>query len=154
MFFGNMCETLGLLYIVAVLGQHGMEIGVIDGVGEELKHEDLEDRTAEFDPHVVGIACMMAETYSDSAETAKIARQAPPKAKLILGGYNASFVADKIIDNLPAADYVVVGEGEYTFLDLVPAQFRDNATRMREQKIIYFSLFRQRVSERKNFQAV
>lgn len=117
--FGNMCEPLGLLYLAAVLEQHGMEVGVIDGVGEELKHEDIEDRIAEFDPDIVGIACMMAETYSDSAEVARIARRAVPKAKIILGGHNASFVADKIIDNLPEADYIVVGEGEHTFLELV-----------------------------------
>lgn len=117
--FGNMCEPLGLLYMAAVLEQHGIEVGVIDGVGEELKHEELENRIAEFGPDVVGIACMMTETYSDSAEMVRIARRAAPKAKIILGGHNASFVADKIIENLPEVNYVVVGEGEYTFLELV-----------------------------------
>jgi radical SAM superfamily enzyme YgiQ (UPF0313 family) len=33
-------------------------------------------------------------------------------------------VADRIIENLPEADYVVVGEGEHTFLEL--AQSPDN----------------------------
>ena len=117
--FTNMCEPLGLLYMAAVLEQHGIEVRVIDGIGEGLTHEELENRIAEFDPDVVGIACMMTETYSDSAETARIARRAAPKAKIILGGHNASFVADKIIENLPEADYIVVGEGEYTFLELV-----------------------------------
>ena len=117
--FTTMCEPLGLLYMAAVLEQRGIEVGVIDGIGEGLKHEDLENRIAEFSPDVVGIACMMTETYSDSAEMARIARRAAPKAKIILGGHNASFVAGKIIENLPEADYVVVGEGEYTFLELV-----------------------------------
>ena len=117
--FTTMCEPLGLLYMAAVLEQHGIEVGVIDGIGEGLKHEDLENRIAEFSPDVVGIACMMTETYPDSAEMARIARRAAPKAKIILGGHNASFVADNIIENLPEADYVVVGEGEYTFLELV-----------------------------------
>jgi radical SAM superfamily enzyme YgiQ (UPF0313 family) len=117
--FTNMCEPLGLLYIAAVLEQHGIEVGVIDGIGEGLKLEDLEDRIVEFGPDVVGIACMMTETYSDSAEVARIVKRAAPKAKIILGGHNASFVAEKIIETLPEADYVVVGEGEYTFLELV-----------------------------------
>jgi len=117
--FSSMCEPLGLLYMAAVLEQHGIEVRVIDGIGEGLKHEELDNRIAEFGPDVVGIACMMAETYSDSAEMTRIARRAAPKAKIILGGHNASLVADKIIENLPEADYVVVGEGEYVFLELV-----------------------------------
>ena len=117
--FTTMCEPLGLLYMAAVLEQHGIEVGVIDGIGEGLTHEDLENRIAEFSPDVVGIACMMTETYSDSAEMARVTRRAAPKAKIVLGGHNASFMADKIIENLPEADYVVVGEGEYTFLELV-----------------------------------
>ncbi len=127
--FGNMCKPLGLLYMAAVLEQHGIEVGVIDGVGEELKHEELEDRIAEFGPDVVGIACMMTETYSDSAEMVRIARRAAPKAKIILGGHNASFVAEKIIENLPEADYVVVGEGEYTFLELVRSMSNKSSIR-------------------------
>ncbi|KUO41185.1 MAG: hypothetical protein AVW06_01640, partial [Hadesarchaea archaeon DG-33-1] len=125
-----------LLYIGALLERHGMEVGVIDGVGEELKHEDLEDRIVGFDPDVVGIACMMAETYSDSAETARIARRAAPKAKIILGGHNASFVADKIIHNLPESDYVVVGEGEHTFLELVRSI--DNKSNIRRVKGVMY----------------
>ena len=117
--FSSMCEPLGLIYMAAVLEQHGIDVGVIDGHIEGLKHEELESRIAEFDPDVVGIACMMAETYSDSAEVTRTARRAAPKAKIILGGHNSSFVADKIIENLPEADYVVVGEGEHTFLELL-----------------------------------
>ena len=117
--FTNMCEPLGLLYMAAMLEQNGMKVKVIDGIAERLSHEDLERKIAESDPDVVGIAYMMAETYADSAEVARTAKRSAPKAKIVLGGHNASFVAAKIIENLPEADYVVVGEGEFTFLELV-----------------------------------
>lgn len=119
--FSDMCEPLGLLYIAAVLEKNGIKVGVIDGIGERLWHEDLDAKIAEFRPDVVGVANMMAETYQDVADTVRIAKRAAPKAKIIIGGHNASFVADKIIENLPEVDYVVVGEGEYTFLELVHA---------------------------------
>jgi len=119
--FTNMCEPLGLLYIAAVLEKNGVKVKVIDGIAERLSHEDLEGKIAGFKPDVVGVASMMAETYRDAAETVKIARRAVPEAKIVIGGHNASFVAGKIIENLPDVDYVVVGEGEYTFLELAQA---------------------------------
>lgn len=115
----SICEPLGLLYIAAVLEKNGAKVRVIDGIAERLSHEDLEGKIADFKPDVVGVASMMAETYRDAAETVRIARRAAPKVKIVIGGHNASFVADKIIENLPEVDYVVVGEGEYTFLELL-----------------------------------
>jgi len=115
----SVCEPLGLLYIASVLEQHGVEVEVIDGVAEGLRHEDLQCRMIESGPDVVGIGCMMTETFSDAMETANTAKSAVPEAKVVIGGHYASFVADKIIETFPDVDYVVVGEGEYTFFDLV-----------------------------------
>ena len=115
----GLCEPLGLLYVASVLEQHGIEVEVVDGAAEGLDHEGLESRIAEFNPGVIGIACMMTETYPDSVEATKTARRAAPNARIIMGGHSASFMADKIIENLPEVDHVVVGEGELTFLELV-----------------------------------
>lgn len=117
--FTGLCEPIGLLSIATVLEKNGIETDVIDGVASGLKHKDLGSRVEEFKPDIVGIGSMMTETCSDSMEAVKIAKQAAPEAKVVIGGHNASFVADKLIANLPELDYVVVGEGEHTFLELI-----------------------------------
>lgn len=113
------CEPLGLLSVAAVLEEHGAEVAVIDGAAEGIGQEKLESRISEFNPEVIGVAYMMTELYPDSMEAVKTARRAAPEAKIVAGGHYASFVADKIIETSPDVDYAVVGEGEYTFLELV-----------------------------------
>jgi len=113
------CEPLGLLSVAAVLEEHGVEVAVIDAAAEGIGQEKLESRISEFNPEVIGVAYMMTELYRDSTEAVKTARRAAPEAKIVVGGHYASFVADKIIETSPDVDYVVVGEGEYTFLELV-----------------------------------
>lgn len=115
----GLCEPLGLLSLAAVLEEHGIEVGVIDGAAEGIGQEKLEAKISEFNPEVIGVAYMMTEIYPDSTEAVKTARRAAPEAKIVAGGHYASFVADKIIETSPDVDYVVVGEGEYTFLELV-----------------------------------
>jgi len=113
------CEPLGLLSVAAVLEEHGAEVAVIDGAAEGIGQEKLESRISEFNPDVIGVAYMMTELYPDSTEAVKTARLAAPEAKIVVGGHYASFVADKIIETSPDVDYVVVGEGEYAFSELV-----------------------------------
>jgi radical SAM superfamily enzyme YgiQ (UPF0313 family) len=113
------CEPLGLLSVGAVLEEHGIEVAVIDGAAEGIGQEKLESRISEFNPDVIGVAYMMTELYPDSTEAVKTAKRAAPEAKIVVGGHYASFVGDKIIETSPEVDYVVVGEGENTFLELV-----------------------------------
>ncbi|MDI6820269.1 MAG: cobalamin B12-binding domain-containing protein [Candidatus Hodarchaeaceae archaeon] len=97
----GLSEPLGLLYIAAVLERRGIEVTVLDGAAEGITQEELGRRISEFNPKVIGIACMMTELCPDSIETVKTARQAIPEAKIVVGGHHASFVADKIIETSP-----------------------------------------------------
>lgn len=115
----NLCEPISLLYLAAPLERHGVEVSVIDGAAEGLDQAKLESRIAEVDPHIIGVGCMMTETFPDAMEAVRTAKRAAPNAKIVMGGHHASFVADKIIDAFADVNYVVVGEGEHTFLDLV-----------------------------------
>ena len=52
-------------------------------------------------------------------EIARIAKEVNPHSKVVFGGVGATFLWEHLLRNFPQIDYVVPGEGEYTFLQLV-----------------------------------
>ncbi|MCA9289531.1 MAG: cobalamin-dependent protein, partial [Phycisphaerales bacterium] len=73
----------------------------------------------DFAPDIVGLSCMTHEA-SVAHELAKQIKVRAPCTKVIVGGPYTGGNPEKILQN-PAIDYVVVGEGEWTFLELVEA---------------------------------
>ncbi|MCA9772627.1 MAG: B12-binding domain-containing radical SAM protein [Myxococcales bacterium] len=73
----------------------------------------------DFAPDIVGLSCMTHEA-SVAHELAKQIKVRAPFTKVIVGGPYTGGNPEKILQN-PAIDYVVVGEGEWTFLELVEA---------------------------------
>ncbi len=72
------------------------------------------------DSDVVGVTCLYhnQETAQSIAEALK---KQDPNKKIIFGGQNVSnkFMANLILTQIPAVDYVVLGEGEEALLGLV-----------------------------------
>lgn len=74
---------------------------------------------AEFKPDVVGVTAYSAE----SEEAKSLCRQtkaALPSALVVMGGYHATMATADVLAE-PAVDFVVVGEGEQTFPELLSA---------------------------------
>ena len=54
-----------------------------------------------------------------AVEIANIAKRINPKVKVIFGGVGATFLYHHLLKNFDCIDYIVIGEGEYTFLELI-----------------------------------
>ncbi len=109
---------LGILYIAAYMemqGRHGVE--VIDAQVEELTGEQLKERVRRAAPDVVGITAMTF-TLLDVLETIRVVKAVAPEARVVIGGPHAHLFPVETL-NLPGVDYVVMGEGEYVFSELV-----------------------------------
>jgi radical SAM superfamily enzyme YgiQ (UPF0313 family) len=109
---------LGLLYIAAharVNTPH--DIRVIDAVVEELSYDELKERVARETPDVIGVTATTF-TLVDAVETVRVAKEAAPLAKVILGGPHPYIYPEESI-NLPGIDYLVLGEGELIFSALL-----------------------------------
>ena len=109
---------LGILYIAAYMetqGRHSVE--VIDAQVEELTSEHLKERVRQSSPDVVGITAM---TFSilDVLETIRVVKAVVPESKIVIGGPHAHLFPIETL-NLPGVDFVVMGEGEYVFSELV-----------------------------------
>jgi radical SAM superfamily enzyme YgiQ (UPF0313 family) len=126
---------LGLAYLAAVLEQEDFEVRIMDCPVCEMNHEQLRADLASFEPTLIGIASM-TPTIPSALKSARVAKEACPDAKVIMGGPHATFADKQILTEEAAVDIVVRGEGEETLLEL--AQHSPNLEKLHEIKGITF----------------
>jgi len=109
---------LGLLYVAAyVKANTDYEVRLIDALLENIGQEQIKCLMASFMPDVVGITAL-SMTMVDVMQTVQTAKTEHPGAKVVLGGPHPHLFPEETI-NLPGVDYIVTGEGEIAFCDLV-----------------------------------
>ncbi len=77
-----------------------------------------------FAPEMVGVTAMTAN-YPIAARVISEVRRRAPRAVTVLGGAHATALPEEILAELPELDYVVVGEGEATLVELARIVERD-----------------------------
>ena len=108
-----------MLYIAAnIRAQRDDEIKVIDAFCENLSQETLVNRISKEAPKVVGLNCS-THTFLDAVNTLTEVRKKLPDAFLILGGYHATFAAERILKEYPCVDFIIKGEAEHSLIQLL-----------------------------------
>jgi len=79
----------------------------------------FENTLLDFRPDVIGLTAYTAEEEATKA-LAQRAKRVLPDAPVVWGGYHATMALDDALDE-PSVDFVVRGEGEATFPELVQA---------------------------------
>lgn len=115
---GTMYPSMGLAAVGAVAEQEGFRIKAIDCEAEGLDYDELGERIKEYQPDVIGM-----QTFCNTINRAlKIAKQVKegidPDIKIVLGGVQAALFPEKYVAN-QYVDFVVVGEGEIIFKNLL-----------------------------------
>lgn len=109
---------LGLGYIASVLRQNDFtQVDLFDPEAENSSFEEIENRIGKFSPEIVGLSFVTAN-YSSAQEIAKIIKKINPAILVIAGGIHASALPKETLLENPEIDLVVIGEGEYTFLEI------------------------------------
>lgn len=106
---------LGIGYIAAVLEKAGHEVSFIDSQASNLTIEEFRARLTELKPDIAGITSM-TPTFLGALEAAKIAKEAG--AIVVIGGPHLAVLPRESL-SYPFIDYGIIGEGEYSMLDLV-----------------------------------
>ena len=130
----NRTPQLGPLYLLAVLEQHGFEGRLFDARIDRRAFSQLLD----FKPEVVGVSAV-TPGYLGGLSVAKKLKEVLPDVPIVFGGPHPTSLPREVAAE-PAVDYVVVGEGEVTFLDLC-LRLRDRETSpasLREVKNLVF----------------
>lgn len=126
---------LGLLYVAAYLeARAAHEIAVIDAQVEELSYPHLAERVKQYAPDVVGMTAMTF-TLLDVIQTIQLVKANAPDARVVIGGPHAHLFPEETL-NLPGVDFVVVGEGEEVFSQLV--QHIDNPEQLMQIRGLFF----------------
>jgi len=107
---------LGLLYLAGSLLQAGFEVEIVDGCREGRRA--IEDALARFRPDVVGTVCL-TPARKKAIEVARIAKAFDPGIQVVLGGAHATIMYQQLLENYPEVDFIVLGEGERSMVEIV-----------------------------------
>jgi radical SAM superfamily enzyme YgiQ (UPF0313 family) len=105
---------LGILYLSAHLKARGFDVGVFDGTFQSLS--DFSELLVAWRPRIVGVYVNMM-TKRHALKMMTLARNAG--ATVVVGGPDPPYYAAEYLD--AGAHVVVLGEGEATLEELVPA---------------------------------
>jgi anaerobic magnesium-protoporphyrin IX monomethyl ester cyclase len=108
---------LGLAYLAAVLEKEGVDVKILDNYLFNMSTSFIEHYLLSYKPDIVGITCGTA-TYQTTMQTARTVKQALPSVPVVVGGPHPTLRPREMLTH-EEIDVVVVGEGEYTFRELV-----------------------------------
>lgn len=109
---------LGLMYVASHAEKHtNHEIEILDTQVEEMDYDVIKQEVAKRKPDVVGIQTMTF-TLIDAILTAKTVKEVDKSIHVCLGGPHVNIFPEETM-SIPYVDSLVLGEGEYTFADLV-----------------------------------
>jgi len=112
---GSLSPPLSILYLGAFLERAGVEVSYLD-----LRIHNLKDLYSELEkePLLVGVSSMTGYQLIGAVEVLKAVKERAPQTPTVLGGVHVSMLPEQsLADEL--VDFVVVGEGEATLLELV-----------------------------------
>jgi len=111
-------HPLGVMMIASVARERGhADVHILDMKVEDWTPQRCVEELEKLAPDVVGLSAM---TYEAGCmhELAKLVRERLPDAKVVCGGPHPSVAADDVMED-EAVDFVVRGEGEMTFADVL-----------------------------------
>lgn len=107
---------LGLLQLGSYAKTLGLKVRVVDNIGFGYSLKQFLKRVKQFNPHLV---CLTASTttFNNCVRTVKALKSRFPGVKVVVGGPHVSVLPEQVLRE--GADFVVRGEGERTFEELV-----------------------------------
>ena len=132
---GNL--PLGLMYIAAVVEKAGHKVEILDAfmtdsslwktgdtvyIGMPYRRimEEIQNRK----PDIVGVANPFTSQVENAIKVCNIVKRADPNILTVVGGPHVSAVPEEFLKEAKNVDIVVIGEGEYTMLEIANCRER------------------------------
>lgn len=110
---------LGLASIAAVLREAGHGVTLFDAaLHNRVTNEQWADRIARLAPDVVGFSAL-TPAFHDAYDVCLRVKDLLPDVKTVFGGVHVSWGRELLMAEYPAIDYIVAGEGEPAFRELL-----------------------------------
>ncbi len=108
---------LGFVYLGGSLKHLPVEVEIYDAMSKFHSFEDVEKNLEEKKPFLVATTAY-TPTFSAAVEVLRLAKKLNPHTWTVIGGVHPTFQWRDTLDN-EAVDFVIRGEGEETFAELV-----------------------------------
>jgi radical SAM superfamily enzyme YgiQ (UPF0313 family) len=128
---------IGTYYLGAVLKANHYDIEILNWYNINKTPERIKEILKEKEPDIIGFSILHANRWG-GIEIARIARQLNPDVKIVFGGVGATFLWKHFLTHFPEIDFIVMREGEYTFLNLVKCIERANYENIKDIRGISF----------------
>lgn len=109
---------IGLAYLAAYLREKDIEVELIDSPIEGITFKDLRKKIRNSKPDVIGITANTMQIF-EANKTAKIIKNIDKDLPVIIGGYHATAIPIKTLEEFTYFNYLVYGEGEITTYELI-----------------------------------
>lgn len=106
---------LGLAYITSMLKKNNIETKIVDLNAENI---NIGTYLSNEKPEIVGISSIVTNA-SKALEIAKTAKKVVPQSFVTMGGPYPTMIGEQLLTRHKEVDAVVMGEAEYSFLELV-----------------------------------
>ena len=120
---GTTGPPLGLAYLASMV-RDAHDVRIVDSLAEDYNYGDVERIIKKYDPDVVGITSTTS-MIPDAYAIAKIAKRYNENVKIVMGGPHVTFLPERTFQECPYIDFIVRGEGELTFRELIDSLERD-----------------------------
>jgi len=110
---------IGLYYIGALLIENNYDTEIVNLADDKKDPVALFQRIVKKEhPDIIGFSVINPNRWN-AMECAKAARQILPHVTIVFGGPGPTFLFEHLLTVCPDIDFIVTGEGEITFLELV-----------------------------------
>lgn len=124
---GATLPHLGLLMLGAVLKRGGHRVRVWDASAQGAGYEKTAAEAERFRPDIIALTAVTPSIVK-TVKLAEILKALYPSVPVIIGGPHFTAVPEATLQDHPIFDYGVMGEGEYTIVDLVEQLAAGNRT--------------------------
>ncbi len=144
---GNL--PLGLMYVAAVLEKSGYKTEILDAfqtdfpfrklgdvTGVGMPYGRISDEIQRRKPGIVGIANPFTCQVEHAIKVADIVKEIDPSILTVVGGPHVTVVPVEFLQEAKNVDIAVIGEGEYTMLDI--ARFFEGSKKISDVQGIAF----------------
>lgn len=134
---------IGLLYIAAVLEQHGFAVEILDcqvnsdkpllknmdgSMQMGLSWEEISRRIKLANADIVGVSAPFSAQLHNALQTAELVRSLAPSALIVMGGNHPTVRFEDCFSMTGSIDLACIGEGELTMLEIVRAHIAGEDT--------------------------
>jgi len=110
---------LGIYYIASYVRTHGFHVHCIDAEAQRLENAEIISKIKEISPDIIGLSSSTV-AFQRTLTLAQEIKTTFPHLPIVIGGPHATSSIESVMDN-PVFDYLIYGEGEETFADLLHA---------------------------------